>query len=95
VQVLGFCGDKERSVDAWTIGFAVAALVVVVVVVLLVVLLVLARRVAARADAILAALQAADRHTVGLTRLTHTNRLVARVNGAAAAAREAVEGGGR
>lgn len=78
--------------NGWLIGFAVGAAVVVIVVVLLLTLITLARRIAGRAESILAALQAAAENTTSLSSLTETTRIVNRINAGATTARDALEG---
>jgi len=78
--------------SGWAIGFAIAAVVVVVVVVLLLLMIVGARKVALKAEAILAALYEARDNTQPLWRLPATNATAVRIVTGATAAREALEG---
>ncbi len=78
--------------SGWAIGFGVGGLVAVVVVVLLVAMILGARRVAGRAEAILAALFEARDNTRGLWHVTDTNSAAFRIVAAAARAREALAG---
>jgi hypothetical protein len=78
----------------WTIGFAVGAAVVLVVVILLVTMIVLARKITARAEAILAALHTARDNTEGLWDLAATNAVADRIVGGAADARNAIKPAG-
>lgn len=81
--------------SGWAIGFAVGAAVVVVVVVLLLLMIVGARRVAAKAEDILAALEQARLNTHGLWDVATTNATAERIVVAAAGAREALAGEAR
>lgn len=65
--------------SGWAIGFIAGAAVVVVVVVLLVTLIILARRINAKAQAIITGLDAAGNNTVGLWDVGDTNVAAARV----------------
>ncbi len=81
--------------NAWAVGFAVAAVVVVVVVVLLLLMIIGARNVAAKAEDILAALHEARDNTQPLWQVSATNSTATRIVNAATAAREALEGEAR
>jgi Sec-independent protein translocase protein TatA len=87
-------------VSGWAVGFAVGTVVVLVVVVLLVLMIVGARRVAGKAEDILAALLEARENTYGLWAVADTNAAATRIVVAATAARTALdtrggpEGGG-
>lgn len=76
--------------SAWAIGFTIGLVVVVVVVVLLLLMIVGARRVATKAEAILAALHEARDRTYGLWSVADTNATADRIVAAATAAREAL-----
>ncbi|MDQ3538100.1 MAG: hypothetical protein M3415_04795 [Actinomycetota bacterium] len=80
--------------SGWGLGFGIGALVVVVVVVLLLLMIAGARRVAAKAEAILAALIEARDNTQGLWALADTNLAATRIVSAAAAARVALSAPG-
>lgn len=80
--------------SGWLIGFVVGALVVVVVVALLLLMIANARRVAAKAEAILDALQQARDNTYGLWAVTGTNLAADRIVRAATQAREALAANG-
>lgn len=77
--------------DGWVLGFAIGGVVVVAVVVLLLLMIRGARRVLAKAEAILSALHAARDNTAGLWELPDTNQTLERIVGAASAARGALE----
>lgn len=79
---------------SWVIGFSVGAVVVLLVVVLLLLMIVNAARAAAKAEAILAALEEARDNTEGLWLVDETNRAVERINDAATAARLHLESKG-
>jgi hypothetical protein len=83
--------------DGWMLGFTVGAVVTLAVVVLLLLMIRGARRVLAKAEAILAALHATRDHTAGLWELPTTNATVGRIVDAATDARVALEqrGAGR
>lgn len=74
--------------NGWVLGWAIGAVVVAVVVVLLVLMISGASRTAAKAEAILAALQDARDNTEGLWQLDATNQVADRIISAATAARE-------
>lgn len=76
----------------WAIGFSVGTAVVVVVVVLLLAMIVGARRVAGKAEDVLAALVDARANTLGLWDVATTNATAERVVEAAAAARRVLAG---
>lgn len=76
--------------SGWAIGFTVGAVVVVIVVVLLVLMIAGARRVAGKAEAILAALNQARDNTYGLWAVADTNAAASRIVAAATSAREAL-----
>jgi len=77
-------------VSGWAIGFTIGLVVVVVVVVLLLLMIVGARRVATKAEDILAALLEARDNTYGLWAVADTNATADRIVDAATAAREAL-----
>lgn len=77
--------------SGWVIGFAVGGVIVVVVVVLLLGMIFGARRAAAKAEAILAALHEARDNTLPLWQVADTSATATRIVAAAAAAREALE----
>ncbi len=74
--------------NGWVLGWTVGLVVVAVVVILLVLMIIGASRAAAKAEAILAALQDARDHTQGLWQLDATNQVADRIIDAATAARE-------
>lgn len=77
--------------NGWVIGWIVGAFAVIVVVGLLLVATVLASRVAAKAEAILLALEDSRRHTEGLWGVDRLNGAVRRTIGAAVQARGGLE----
>ena len=79
--------------SGWAIGFTVGAAVVVVVVVLLLLMITGARKVAAKAEDILAALHEARDNTQPLWGLVDTNSTADRIIAAATDARHALGGG--
>lgn len=79
--------------SGWVVGFAALVLVAIVVVVLLLLMISGARKVAAKAEATLAALVDARETTSGLWLVTGTNAAASRIVEAATAARGALEGG--
>ncbi len=81
--------------SGWAIGFAVGGVVVVIVVVLLLLMIAGARKVAAKAEAVLAALHEARDNTAPLWDVSATNATASRIVAAATAARESLEGGKR
>ena len=74
--------------DGWILGYIIGAIVVVVVVVLLLLMIIGARRVAAKAEAILGSLYEARDGTAPLWELQTTNVTAGRIVAAASAARE-------
>lgn len=72
---------------AWNIGYAVALGLVGVVVILLVTLIILASRAAAKAEAIVTALDLTRENTVGLTQIDTTNSVAGRIIAGATATR--------
>ncbi len=74
--------------NGWVLGWAIGLVVVAVVVILLVLMIIGASRAAAKAEAILAALQDARDHTEGLWQLDPTNEVADRIIASATAARE-------
>jgi hypothetical protein len=78
--------------SGWVIGFIVGGVVALVVVVLLLLMIAGARRVAAKAEAILAALIEARDNTRGLWAVSGTNMAATRIVAAATTAREALAG---
>lgn len=81
--------------NGWIIGYIVGTGVVAVVALLLVLLTREAARVAAKAEAVLAALTDARDGTEGLWRLHATTSALSRLTTTAGAARESLPGGGR
>lgn len=78
----------------WFIGYAVGVGVVAIVVLLLVVLIALAKRIAAEAEDIVTALEAARDNTAPVWSVAETNRSLQRITGGAVAAREVLEARG-
>ncbi len=78
--------------NGWVWGLAIGLVVVAVVVVLLVLMIIGASRAAAKAEAILAALQDARDNTEGLWQLDATSETADRIVAAATAAREHLAG---
>ena len=78
----------------WVVGYAIGVTIVVVVVVLLLLLIIGARRIAGKAEEILAALHDARDNTAGLWAVVDTNAAASRIVAAAARARGALEGKG-
>ncbi len=78
----------------WVVGYAIGVTIVVVVVVLLLLLIIGARRIAGKAEEILAALHDARDNTAGLWAVADTNAAAERIVAAAATARGALEGKG-
>ena len=74
--------------NGWVLGWVIGAVVVVVVVILLLLMIVAASKTAAKAEAILAALEDARDNTAGLWQLDVTNQTAGRIVDAAVAARE-------
>ncbi len=74
--------------NGWVLGWAIGLVVVAVVVILLVLMIIGASRAAAKAEAILAALQDARDHTEGLWQLDPSNEVADRIIASATAARE-------
>lgn len=74
--------------NGWVLGWAIGLVVVAVVVILLVLMIIGASRAAAKAEAILAALQDARDNTEGLWQLDATNQVADRIIDAATSARE-------
>lgn len=81
--------------NGWILGYIIGAVVVVVVVVVLLLMIIGARRTAERAEAVLAALQAARDGTAGLWQLADTVGTAERIVAAAADARISLTPGGR
>jgi hypothetical protein len=80
--------------SGWVIGFGLGLVVVLAVVVLLVLMIAGARSVAARAEAIHAALIDARDNTAGLWLLETTNSTATRLVEHATGARTSIEGSG-
>lgn len=77
--------------SGWAIGFLVGAAVVIVVVTLLLLMILWVRRVAAKAESILAALHEARDHSQPLWQVGETNRTVTRIVESASEVRSALE----
>jgi Flp pilus assembly protein TadB len=82
-------------VNGWIIGYGIGAVVVAVVVAVLLLMIVGARRTAAKAEAVLAALHDARDGTAGLWQLGDTVVTAERIVAAAADARTSLTPGGR
>ncbi len=80
--------------NGWILGYLIGAVVVLVVVVVLLLMIRGARQTAAKAEAILAALQDARDGTAGLWQLEATMKTTQRICEAAADARRALTPGG-
>lgn len=74
--------------NGWVLGWLIGAAVVVVVVTLLLLMIVGAAKTAAKAEAIVVALEEGRDNTAGLWQLDVTNQAAGRIVDAAAAARE-------
>jgi len=77
---------------AWVIGWVIGGVVVVIVVVLLLVLILSARKIAAQAGDILAALDSSRERTLGLWEVDAVNEHLDSIRSATATARKAVGG---
>lgn len=75
----------------WAIGFVAGGIVVLVVVVLLLLMIVGVRRVAGKAEEVLAALRDASTNTQGLWAVADTNATASRIVAAATSVREGME----
>ncbi len=80
--------------NGWILGYVIGAVVVLVVVVVLLLMIRGARQTAAKAEAILAALQDTRDGTAGLWQLEATVKTTQRICDAAADARRALTPGG-
>ena len=74
--------------SGWVVGWIIGGAVVVVVVVLLLLMIQGAARAAAKAEAVLAALDVAKVNTLALWDVDTTNQVASRIAAAATAARE-------
>ncbi len=81
--------------NGWVLGYVIGAVVVVIVVVVLLLMIRGARRTAEKAEAIVAALNAARDGTAALWQVQTTVLTAERIVDAAAAARESLTPGGR
>ncbi len=79
--------------NGWILGYAIGAAVVVVVAAVLLLMILGARRVASKAEDIVAALHDARDGTAALWEVQTTIRTADRIVGAASAARTALGGG--
>jgi len=85
----------EVGVNGWILGIVLGAVVVVVVVAVLLLMIRGARQTAAKAEEIVAALQATRDGTAGLWQLATTVKTAERIVAAAADARTSLTPGGR
>ena len=81
--------------NGWVLGYVIGAVVVVIVVVVLLLMIRGARRTAEKAEAIVAALNAARDGTAALWQVQTTVLTAERIVDAAAAARESLTPGGQ
>lgn len=81
--------------NGWVLGYVIGAVVVVIVVVVLLLMIRGARRTAEKAEAIVAALNAARDGTAALWQVQTTVLTAERIVDAAATARESLTPGGR